>query len=462
MTPTPANYFIGLDLGTTSVKACAFDRDGKMIGECSREYPLLHPVAGAAVQEPLVLLKAAEESLVELVGSIGEQPAGIGLSCPMHSLILYNEDWRPVTPVITWADVRAQVVMEKFSPTDRRKLLRITGTPVHPMSPLVKLRWLASKHSEVIHFSSYCYGIKEILTGTWTKTPTLDEQLASANGMYDSSKGRWSVTALQAASGLEEAEYAKQGLPLGLPPVRPATHRLEWKEEVAERLGLTGVPLFLGGSDGVLANLGSGLLTPGEVALTVGTSGAVRATHRKARIDPKHGLFNYKMLDDYYVIGGATNNGGKALEYWQGLLSAHLPTVGAFIEAALSVKTADSPHFKPYLFGERAPLWDAAATAELSGLRGHHDHRHLARAVLDGITDNLVTILRQLEAAVGPAQRIHASGGFTQSPEWLALLAEKADREVIVADSPQASAYGAALIARLGLGDLSLEDLLPN
>ncbi|MEM1359743.1 MAG: gluconokinase, partial [Bacteroidota bacterium] len=461
MPPTPTDYFIGLDLGTTSVKACAFNRDGKMLGESSREYPLLHPAAGAAVQEPQVLVSAAEESLVELIKQLDEKPAGIGLSCPMHGLILYNEHWRPVTPIITWADVRAQSVMEEFSPTDRRKLLRITGTPVHPMSPLVKLRWLARKHPQVINFSHYCYGIKEVLTGTWTKTPTLDEQLASANGMYDSGKGRWSVTALQIASGLNEAEYAKRGLPLGLPPVRPATHRLEWKEEVAERLGLTDVPLFLGGSDGVLANLGSGLLSPGEVALTVGTSGAVRTTHRQARIDPKHGLFNYKMFQDYYVIGGATNNGGKVLEYWQGLLSAHFKDIGAFIEAALSVKSENSPQFQPYLFGERAPLWDANAKAELNGLRGHHDHRHLARAVLDGVTDNLVVILRQLEAAVGPARRIHASGGFTQSPAWLGLLAEKAGREVIVTNHPQASAYGAALIARLGLGDLSLEELLP-
>jgi len=237
---------------------------------------------------------------------------------------------------------------------------------------------------------------------------------------------------------------------------------LEWKEEVAKRLGLTGVPIFLGGSDGVLANLGSGLFAAGEVALTVGTSGAVRATHRRPRIEPRHGLFNYKMFGDLYVVGGATNNGGNALEYWQQLLSAHLPGVGAFIDAALSVPAEESPSFQPYLYGERAPVWNAAATAELTGLRGYHDHRHLARAVLEGITDNLVTILQQLEAAVGPARLIHASGGFTRSPEWLTLLGVKAEREVVVAETAQASAYGAALVARLGTGEISLEELQGN
>ncbi|MEL7159706.1 MAG: FGGY-family carbohydrate kinase [Bacteroidota bacterium] len=260
---------------------------------------------------------------------------------------------------------------------------------------------------------------------------------------------------------LEQKKWASnliQNLP-PLPTIRLSTTPLNWRPEVANRLGTTDVPLFLGGSDGVLANLGSGLFDPAEVALTVGTSGAVRATHQSVAVDPKHGLFNYRMFGPYLVIGGATNNGGKALAYWQDLLAAHFEDVGAFIDAACSVRAEDSPSFRPYLYGERAPIWNATATAELTGLRGHHDHRHLARSVLEGVTDNLVVILRQLEAVVGPARRIHASGGFTRSPEWVGLLAKKAEREVVIAETAQASAYGAALLARLASGDVTVEAL---
>jgi len=435
-------YHIGLDIGTTSTKACAFDIAGKLIAVEERAYPLLHPEPGAAVQDPMAILHAAEEALAELIKSIGKKPAAIGLSCPMHSLILCDAYETPIDQVITWADTRAQAVMEDFSEEDRLELLCLTGTPVHPMSPMVKLRWLLKDNPGWKEEAVFCYDLKSFLTKYWTNTALIDQQLASATGLYDAPAEEWSIRALKMAAGNEDS------FPFHLPPVHPAKHRLEWADHVAKRLGVEGVPLFLGGSDGVLANLGSGIMAPGEVAITVGTSGAVRTTHRQPRIDPMHGLFNYQLYDDYYVVGGATNNGGKALAYWQNLLSAHFSDVGAMIDAALTVSAEESPVFLPYLYGERAPVWDAAATAELTGLAGHHDHRHLARAVLEGVTNNLVAILRQLEAATRPANKLHASGGFTKSPEWLELLARRADREVVLADAAQASAYGAAIIAR--------------
>lgn len=433
-------YHIGLDIGTTATKACAFSKAGEMVGMVERGYALLHPQPGAALQDPMAVLRAAEEALAELVLKTDGQPASVGLSCPMHSLMLCDEYEAPLDYVITWADTRAQAVMGEISEENRRELHRTTGTPVHPMSPLVKLRWLLREHPALKDKAVYCYDLKSFLTKYWTNTAVLDEQLASATGMYDIRNNRWSDEALAVASG-----EAEEGFPFILPPVLPANHQLEWNQGVAERLGLTDVPLYLGGSDGVLANLGSGILAPGDVALSIGTSGAVRTTHSKANVDHKHGLFNYKMKEGYYVIGGPTNNGAKVLAYWQGLLSGHYANVGEFIDGAFSVDPADCPTFSPWLYGERAPLWDAMATAGLEGLRGHHGPAHIARAVLEGVTGNIVAILQQLEAVVGPANRILASGGFTKSPKWVALVAERSGRKVEVADAAQASAYGAAL-----------------
>jgi len=387
------SYIIGLDIGTTATKACAFNDQGEMIGLVERGYALLHPEPGAAEQVAEAVFSAAEEALIALVRETAGTPAGIGLSCPMHSLLLLDENHAPLGNVITWADARPQDAMGGFTAADRHQLHELTGTPVHPMSPLVKLRWLASEYPD----------------------PALRK------------------------AGIDQSK---------LPVIKPAATELMWRPAVAEKLGLTGVPLYLGGSDGVLANLGSGIMDGGEVALSIGTSGALRTTHTKARVDPGLGLFNYKMKDGLYVIGGPTNNGGKVLAYWQNLLSAHFPDVGAFIDGALSVASEDAPDFGPWLYGERAPLWDAAATASLTGLRGHHQPAHIARAVLDGVTDNLIAILRSLEEAVGPAERILGSGGFTKSPEWVALIAERSGREVVIADAAQASAYGAALVAR--------------
>jgi gluconokinase len=439
--PTP--YHIGLDVGTTATKACAFTTDGKLIGMTERGYPLLHPAPGAAVQESMDILHAAEDALADLVQKMAYQPAGVGLSCPMHSLILCDEYEVPATEVITWADVRAEAVMADFSAKQRRDIHQATGTPVHPMSPLVKLRWLLKEHPQLKEDAYYCYDLKAFLTKYWTNTAVLDEQVASASGMYDAAKGEWHLPALAMAGRVAKGE----DFPFMLPPVKPADYELAWNDHMGKRLGLTGVPLFVGGSDGVLANFGSGILSPGEFALSVGTSGAVRTTHSQATVDPDHGLFNYKLYADRFAIGGATNNGGKVLEYWQGLLSGHFPEVKDFVEAALSVPAEEAPTFQPWLYGERAPIWDAAATAQLSGLRGHHTPAHIARAVLDGVTNNIVDIIKQLEAVVGPAERIQATGGITKSPQWLKLLADRCGREVVIADSSRATALGAAMVS---------------
>ena len=432
-------YYIGLDLGTSATKACAFSPGGEFLGFTEADYPLEHPEPGAAVQDPMVVLEAAERALRELVEITPGRPAGVALSCPMHSLILCDESGTPVTPVYTWADVRAHAVMADFDDTARAELHRATGTPVHPMTPLVKLRWLLRERPELAEEAVFCYDLKSLLTAYWTGNAALDEQCASASGLYAARTGEWHQPALL---WVTDGDF-----PFALPPVYPADHRLEWMKPVAERMGLAGVPLLLGGSDGVLANFGSGIFSPGEFALSVGTSGAVRTTHRRPEIDPDYGLFNYKLYGDRYVVGGATNNGGQVLEYWQELLAAHFDDVGTFVAAALDVTDDDRPQFVPYLHGERAPIWDAAATARLEGLRAHHGPAEIAAAVLHGVTDNIVAIVRQLEEAVGPATRIQVTGGITKSPEWLALLAEKCGREVVETERPRATAYGAALVA---------------
>lgn len=438
-------YYIGLDVGTTSTKACAFSRGGKFLSVREEGYDLIHPEPGAAVQDPMAVLDAAEKALTDLVIEMGHKPEAVGLSCPMHSLILFDLEYEtPLTDVITWADVRAQSVMDDFTKQQKLDLHRITGTPVHPMSPLVKLRWLLREQPELLESAGYCYDLKSFLTRYWTNTAVLDEQLASATGMYDAEAGDWHQPALSLA--------VDGDFPFYLPAVRPADHQMTFDESVAKRLGLTEVPLFLGGSDGVLANLGSGILEPGEFALSVGTSAAVRTTHRQARIDPELGLFNYKLHGDLYVVGGPSNNGGKVLAYWQNLLSGQFPDVGSFIKGGLSVSPDDLPRFQPWLYGERAPIWDASATAALSGLRGHHGPNHIAAAVLHGVTDNIVTMIRQLEKAVGPPERIQVTGGITKSPEWLKFLAQKSCREVIETETERATAYGAALVA---MGKLS-------
>ncbi len=436
-----SSLHIGLDLGTTSTKACAFDDTGTMVAECVVAYELCYPEEGAAVQDAGEILEAAERALRQVIGEIDPAPAAIGISCAMHGVLLLDEDFEPLGPVITYADVRAQAVMEDFDQSDRSDLLRRTGTPVHPMSPLVKLRWLRREDPERFGRATYLGDLKSCLVARWTTAGfLLDRQLASATGLWSAETNDWYPPALDLALGSTDTGR----LPRVVDPRTP----LEWRPEVAERLGTTGIPLVIGGSDGCLANLGSDLLKPGEVAVTVGTSAAVRVTHR-GRIDlstAEFPLFNYVLYDDYRVLGGATNNGGKTLEWAYELFGGNFEDIGDMIERALAAEPTEI-EFQPFLYGERAPIWDATATAGFSKLRGDHDAVDLARAVVVGLTDNLVRILEQVEAVTEPAKLLYVSGGITRSATWVKFLGERSGRPVRIVDTPQASAYGAALVA---------------
>ncbi len=441
--PVPP-YYLGLDLGTTSAKVCAFDPDGKLINERIGDYTLQQPEAGAAVQDAFEIIGVAERLLADLLSDLPQPPRGMSISCPMHGVLLLDAAGAPLGPIITWADVRAQAVMDHFPPHLRTRLLRRTGTPVHPMAPLVKLRWLSCERPGTVAAATYLSDLKSFLVNRWTTDGyLLDEQLASATGMLDLESRQWDPEALTLAGN-------GQPLPLMLPTVLPASTELHWRPEVAQRLGVGAMRLYLGGSDGCLANLGSGLLEPGKVSLTIGTSGAVRVTHRGLQEDTDHQLFNYLLYGDYFVLGGATNNGGKVMEWTYELLRGHFASIGEMIEAAATAPETDL-HFLPYLYGERAPIWDALATATFTGLQSRHTATDIARAVLLGVTDNVIAILRQVEEATCPAKIVYASGGFTRSAAWVELLARRSGRKVEIAHTPQASAYGAALIAERAL-----------
>ncbi len=430
--------YIGIDLGTTAVKACAFTHQGRLLKSISQAYPLHQIEPGAAEQDPDELVAAAATALKKLLAEIREKPAGIGISTAMHSLLLLSPAGDPVSPLITWADTRAVAVMPDFPPDLIQYFHQQTGTPVHPMSPLVKLRWIQKAHPAWLVPGYRVADIKSYLVHCWTNDGLLiDCNLASATGLYATNS--WDEKAVRFAGITMSA----------LPKVVPPDYALNWRPTVATALGTTTIPLYIGGSDGCLANLGSGLLSPGDVALSIGTSGAVRATHQQATIDPSLGLFNYQLYDDYFVIGGATNNGAKALEWVFNLLQHPWQNIGEMIDAA-SKKTAEGLQFTPYLYGERAPIWDANATASFTGIRGFHQAPHYARAVLEGITNNVATLLQQLEKATGPSQRIIASGGFTKSPFWVELLTERTGRQVVLTEAGEASAWGAALMAKKG------------
>ena len=464
---------VGVDVGTTSAKAAAYDAQGAVWGLASHGYPTHHPSAGHAEQDPQQVVDAAFAAVAGAVRQAidsGGVVAGLSCSTAMHSLIGVDAQGRPGTPVLTYADSRATEQAERLRRECGPGLYHRTGTPSHAMSPLAKLRWFREHEPEVCRAMHRWMSLKEYLLtqlvgGSWV--PLVDHSIASATGMFCLDTGDWDAEALDWAGVRPDALST---------PVATRHVLSDMSGAVAADLGLGGpVPIVMGGADGALANLGVAAVTPGAVALTIGTSGAVRAVVESPRTDDRGRTFCYVLTadggrEDRYVVGGAISNGGSVLAWLRDLFNdspgENGPDendddhdIGALIERARSVPPgAEGLLFLPYLNGERSPRWRSGLTGGLVGLRSDHGQNHFVRAGLEGVALQLRLVMEAVHDVVGtPSDAIRATGGFTRSPLWTQMLADVVDARLELVTTTQASAHGAAL---LGMDALDLIDSL--
>ncbi|HET6256815.1 MAG TPA: gluconokinase [Puia sp.] len=436
-------YVIGIDIGTTNTKAVAFTTSGAVLAGTGASYPVFTDSEGRHELDPDQLMEAVHSALKDVLKAAGGAPAGISFSCAFHSVLAVDGQGKPLTRAMTWADLRPSAAAKALKGSEAaQRIYRHTGTPIHAMSPLCKLIWMKDNQREVFGRAARFIGIKEYIWWRLCGKYQVDHSIASATGLFDIRRLEWYPEALDLV-GIDAVRLSE--------PV-PCTH--------IETVG--GLPYIIGGGDGCLANLGSGAVRPGETALTIGTSGAIRMTVGSPEDDPEGRVFNYILSADRYACGGATNNGGNVLQWLFGKMLG----VGEGDEEEWQRRVAaagEAPPgcegliFLPYLQGERAPVWDADATGVFFGVRSIHDHRYFTRACLEGVSYALYQIGASVEETTGPIGHIVASGGFTRSDAWVQLVADVFGKEVQVTSVADASAIGGAMMGFLALG--LIEDL---
>ncbi len=445
-------YIIGIDIGTSAVKAVALSDAGEVLAGSHISYPPILSQPGYHELDPAVLLRAVVQTLKEIIGNTNATPglSGISFSCAMHSLIAVDKDGLPLTNAITWADTRSKDVAAaiKFTPVGNR-IYEHTGTPVHAMSPLCKITWLKNNEPGIFAKTYKFIGIKEYIWLQFFGKYTIDYSLASATGLFDIYQFAWYEESLQLA-GISADHLSV--------PVSPAYMETGLGGDYQKELGLTGnIPFIIGGSDGCLANLGSNAVNPGDASLTIGTSGALRMTSSLPRHDIKQRIFNYILTETLYVSGGAVNNGGIVAQWFVDNFmngpSDHPKDFSSCIEEiAFITPGSDGLIFLPYLLGERAPVWDADARGVFFGISAKHTQKHFMRSVIEGISFSLYQVGVSLEETIGPIQHIYVSGGFIQSPAWLQLIADMFNKKVMVTNASDASAIGAAMLGFFACG----------
>ncbi len=453
-----SNQVVGVDIGTTSTKAVVFDTDGRVVAHHAVEYPLLTPTPAAAEQDPEQICQAVLTAIREAVRKSRAAPGDVvcvAFSAAMHSVIAVDGAGRPLTRSITWADSRATEWAERIkNDWDGLAIYQRTGTPIHPMSPLAKLVWLRREQPDVFARAARFIGIKEYVFFRLFKRYVVDYSIASATGLFNLSQLDWDAGALEVA-GVTPERLAE--------PVPTTFHLAGLEPELARELGLLPTtPFVVGANDGVLSNLGVNAIGPGEVAVTIGTSGAMRAVVDRPLTDPSGRTFCYALTDRHWVIGGPVNNGGIVFRWVRDELTASavetarrlgIDPYEVLTRIAERVKPgAEGLLFHPYLAGERAPLWNANLRGSFFGLAMHHHKEHLIRAVLEGVIFNLYSILPAVEALIGPTQTMKATGGFARSGLWRQMMADIFNREVVVPESFESSCLGAAVLGLYALG----------
>ena len=438
---------IGLDVGTTAVKVGLYSADGIEHAVLSRDYPLNSPYPGWAEQDPDEIVDACLDALTELAErahQAGVAISGVTTSTAMHSLIGLDDQGSPLTQMLTYADTRSRAQADRLR-ADHLDVYRRTGTPLHPMSPLVKLVWFHEERPELAGRVRTWVGIKEYLIHALTGVWAVDHASASATGLFNLEDRGWDAEALQLAR--IDAEQ--------LAPLVATSHILPGlTSATAERTGLgSDTPVVIGATDGVLANLGVGALGNDLGAVTIGTSGAVRVTVDAPVTDPEMRVFCYALTDDRWVVGGAINNGGLWLRWLrETVFDAALDDDELTTLAAEVPPGADGLLSLPYLTGERAPQWSADPSGVIFGLRFHHGRGHLVRAGLEGVAHQLRLVTDALADGGHPVRRLRATGGFTNSALWTQLVADILDVELEIPEVTEATAFGAGVLGMTALG----------
>ncbi|MBI5915838.1 MAG: gluconate kinase, partial [Bacteroidetes bacterium] len=291
-------------------------------------------------------------------------------------------------------------------------------------------------------------GIKEYLVFRLFGEFLTDFSIASATGLFDGSTLNWHGPSLDFA-GIT-AERLSQ-------PVTPFFILKNGKKTVARSLGISPqTPWVIGASDGCLANLGAGALSPGEAVLSIGTSGALRITSPVPVYDARERIFNYLLFPGTWVTGGASNNGAGVYDWFCRQFFGLPPSAKGMERHRLAMQKiplgCDGLSFLPHLHGERAPLWDASATGSFQGIRPQHTLAHFHRAVLEGILLNMRHIGDVLTEVAGPFEVIYANGGFTKMKFWVKMAAEIFGKKVLVFENEGGPALGAALVGMKAVG----------
>src|SRR5271168_148256 len=443
-------WFLGMDVGTSGTRAVLVDEQGSIVSSASEEHaPFRTPHPGWAEQDPEDWWRAA---LIAIRGAIDAAPTphkpitGVGLTGQMHGAVLLDKDGIVLRPSLIWCDTRTQPQCDWLTAEiGYDRLIELTCNPALPNFTLTKLLWVKEHEPQVFARTAHILCPKDYVRFRLTGKYAIDVQEASGTLLLDVTNRRWS-SEVAAAAGIPES---------WLPEVFESPEVCaQISPEAARLTGLTAeTPVVAGAGDQGAGAVGMGILQPGSVAATIGTSGVVFAATASPIKDPKGRLHTFcHAVPGRWHVMGVTQSAGLSFRWLRETFFSGQDYNSLTAAAAKIPPGTEGLEWAPYLLGERTPHLDPAVRAAFAGITTTHAAAHFVRAVLEGVAYSLQDTFTLFAALGIPVTGIRLGGGGARGPLWRQIQAAIYGQAVEILTAEEGGAFGAALMAGVGAG----------
>lgn len=454
----PSSFILTIDIGSSSVRAVLYDGHGDPVAGVGAQerYEIRSAADGAAEADPEALIEHTARCIdgaLARAGPLASQIRAVAVDTLVTSILAVDGAGRPLTALITYADTRnAEDAAELRRILDEATVHERTGCLLRTSYWPARLAWFRRTRPETWRAAARWITLGEYLELRLFGACRVSLSAASWSGLLDCRRLTWD-------EGLLDL--------LGVAPeqLSPLVDRDEPCAGLADPFAarwpaLRGVPWFPAVGDGAVANIGSGCIGHERIALTVGTTGAMRVVEPTVAAVPR-GLWCYRVDRDHALIGGATSEGGNVYAWLRETARLHDQ---ASVEAAVAAMAPDGHGLTvlPFLAGERSPGWAGNVRATIHGLTTTTTPLELLRASLEAVAYRFALIERRLCDRAGCEHRLVASGGaLLSSPAWIQIFADVLGRPVVASAEPEATSRGAALLALEALGAIPSLAALP-
>jgi xylulokinase len=445
-------YFLGIDVGTGGTRAVVIDERGVVVSSAAKEHkPFASPQIGWAEQDPGDWWQAcggAVTSALKEAGLRGDQVACVGFSGQMHGAVLLDAQAQVVRPALIWCDVRTEKqAQELTSQIGAERLRQLTSNPALPNFTLTKCLWVRENEPENWERVRSLMLPKDYVRFRLTGERATDLADASGTLLLDVAHRRWSE---------EMLDYVHMDRSL-LPSLYESPEICgQVSAEGASATGLArGTPVVAGAGDQAAGAIGIGVVSPGAVSATIGTSGVVLAATNLPALDPQGRVHTFcHGLPNCWLVMGVTQAAGLSLRWFRDQFATSNGQVESYedltAQAAKIPAGSDGLLWAPYLMGERTPYLDAAARGMLVGLTASHTRAHVVRAIMEGVAFSLRDTFTIFEQIGVPVRNVRLGGGGARSPLWRQIQADVYGHAVETLAAEEGAAYGAAILAGVG------------